>query len=242
MPGDLPVEELLDHLRLADPVRLRENPIFLAFGVGQAVVLTRELAERAELDRRRARHRSTCAEPSRRRSGTRRPVSTRWWRPALRRVPLRPEQNLAVWRSQYGRPLPIVASTRVARRSPGLRSPPRPVASSPRPRRGAPAVAACSRRSSPPAPRCGPVTGGRRGDRRRSASSASPARLAAVGPGWVAPRAPGPHRSAVHRRRAGPTTTPPTWPAASTGSSVRGATTVPCAAAGPIRFRLGPPT
>ena len=112
LPGDLPVEELLDHLRIADPVRLRENPIFLAFGVGQAVVLTRGLAERAEIvagevdtvDVRRAFTQAKRYAPH----GVDQVVA-----PGLRSRPLRVDQNLSVWRTQYGRPLPIVASTRV---------------------------------------------------------------------------------------------------------------------------------
>jgi SAM-dependent methyltransferase len=112
LPGDLPVEELLDHLRIADPVRLRENPIFLAFGVGQAVVLTRGLAERAEIvagqvdtvDVRRAFTQAKRYAPH----GVDQVVA-----PGLRSRPLLVDENLSVWRTQYGRPLPIVASTRV---------------------------------------------------------------------------------------------------------------------------------
>ena len=71
------MEELLDHLRIADPVRLRENPIFLAFGVGQAVVLTRELAERADIVGRAVDtvdvrlHPGQALRPARRRPGRR---------------------------------------------------------------------------------------------------------------------------------------------------------------------------
>ena len=122
LPGDLPVEELLDHLRIADPVRLRENPIFLAFGVGQAVVLTRGLAERAEIvagevdtvDVRRAFTQAKRYAPH----GVDQVVA-----PGLRARPLRADQKLSVWRTQYGRPLPIVASTRVGPARGGSRSP-----------------------------------------------------------------------------------------------------------------------
>ena len=113
LPGDLPAEDLLDHLRIADPVRLRQNPIFLAFGVGQAVVMTRELAERADIaggpvdtvDVRRAFTQAKRYAPH----GVDQVVA-----PGLAAVPLRTDQNLAVWRTQYGRPLPIIAGTRVA--------------------------------------------------------------------------------------------------------------------------------
>jgi SAM-dependent methyltransferase len=112
LPGDLPVEELLDHLRIADPVRLRENPIFLAFGVGQAVVVARDLADRAEIAGgemdtvavRRAFTQAKRYAPH----GVDQVVA-----PGLRSRPLRVDQNLSVWRTQYGRPLPIVVSTRL---------------------------------------------------------------------------------------------------------------------------------
>ena len=76
-------------------------------------MLTRGLAERAELtggaldtvDVRRAFTQAKRYSPT----GVDQVVA-----PGLRARALRPEQNLAVWRSQYGRPLPIVASTRVA--------------------------------------------------------------------------------------------------------------------------------
>ena len=113
LPGDLPVEELLDHLRISDPVRLRANPIFLAFGAGQAVVMTRNLAERAgvaggaadTVDVRRAFGQAKRYAPQ---------SVDQVVAPALAAVPLTADQNLAVWRTQYGRPLPMIVATRLA--------------------------------------------------------------------------------------------------------------------------------
>lgn len=112
VPADLPVEELLDHLRISDPHRLRANPIFVGFGAGQAVVMTRRLAERSgvtggaadTVDVRRAFAQAKRYAPH----GVDQAVA-----PGLVAVPLTVDQNLAVWRAQYGRPLPLVATTRL---------------------------------------------------------------------------------------------------------------------------------
>ena len=235
LPGDLPTEELLDHLRIADPVRLRQNPIFLAFGVGQAVVMTRELAERADIaggavdtvDVRRAFTQAKRYAPH----GVDQVVA-----PGLAAVPLRADQNLAVWRTQYGRPLPIIAGARVA---PAVGA---AVAAA----GGAlAAVGVAAATALQPAI----VTAGtavRPRDRwspwaARPASRPSPC-------AWRARRAvdgdprtpPTPIRSSS--TTSGPATTPPTWPAASTGSSARAATTAPCAGVPPSGSGWGPPT
>jgi SAM-dependent methyltransferase len=112
VPGDLPVEELLDHLRISDPARLRTNPIFVGFGAGQAVVMTRDLAERGgvapgavdTVDVRRAFAQAKRFAPH---------DVDQVVVPGLASVPLAVSQNLAVWRTQYGRPLPMIAATRL---------------------------------------------------------------------------------------------------------------------------------
>lgn len=112
VPADLPVEELLDQLRISDPARLWANPIFLAFGAGQAVVMTRALAERAGIaggagDPVDVRHAFAQAKRYAPR-GVDQAVA-----PGLAAVPLTVDRNLAVWRTQYGRPLPMIVATRL---------------------------------------------------------------------------------------------------------------------------------
>ena len=95
VPADLPVEELLDQLRISDPARLWANPIFVAFGAGQAVVMTRALAERAGIaggagdpvDVRRAFAQAKRYAPR----GVDQAVA-----PGLAAVPLTVDRNLAV--------------------------------------------------------------------------------------------------------------------------------------------------
>jgi SAM-dependent methyltransferase len=104
VPGDTPTEELLDLLRLSDPRVLREKTVPMGRGAGQALVVRRDLAERARLT-----------------AGTYDPVELRRAftqakrfaphhcdqaiAPLLHAVPLRREQRLSVWRAQYGRVL-----------------------------------------------------------------------------------------------------------------------------------------
>jgi SAM-dependent methyltransferase len=111
VPGDLRVEDLLDLLRLSDRHRLRTDPIFPAFGAGQAVVVDRALAERAGItggpadpvDVRRAFAQAKLFAPR----GVDQVVA-----PGLRAIPQRVEQNLSVWRHEMGRPLPIHLAAR----------------------------------------------------------------------------------------------------------------------------------
>jgi SAM-dependent methyltransferase len=112
VPADLPAEELIDLLRLSDRRVLRTNPIAQAHGAGQAVVLTPELAARAGI----AGGAADPVEVRRAYAQARRFAPRRvdqLLAPALRPVPLAPDEMLAVWREQYGRQLPIIGATRV---------------------------------------------------------------------------------------------------------------------------------
>jgi hypothetical protein len=238
VPGDLPVEELLDHLRIADPVRLRENPIFLAFGAGQAVVMTRRLAERAEIvggaadtvDVRRAFTQAKRYAPH----GVDQVVA-----PGLVSVPLRDDQNLSVWRTQYGRPLPIVASTRLG---PALGAAVAAVGGA-----AAAAAVAAATAVQPAVVTLG--TAARPRDRRSWRAgvgrvAAIPVRLARSARGGGRPARPPPThpRFNASARARVDAADPPTSPAASTGSSASGGRTARCAAAGPSASACGRPT
>jgi SAM-dependent methyltransferase len=112
VPADLPAEELLDVLRLSNRRLLRTDPIRPAAGAGQAVVLTRALADRAGIGAGPAdpvEVRRVFAQAKR--YAPRRVDQA--LAPDLRADPLTAEEHLSVWREQYGRPLGIHLATRV---------------------------------------------------------------------------------------------------------------------------------
>ena len=170
VPGDLPVEELLDQLRIADPVRAAREPDLPGLR-GRAGGGPDPWPGRAGRDRRRGRPTpSRCGGRSPRPSVRARTASTRRSRPGCGPCRCASTRTCRCGATEYGRPLPpIVADPGRAPRW----GPPRLAAAAGGSRRRSPwrRRPPPSRRSSPPARRARPATGGRR----------PPARPAVVG-------------------------------------------------------------
>jgi len=111
VPADLPADQLLDVLRICDVRTLRGKTVPMGRGAGQAVVVRRGLAERAGLvggphdpvELRRAFLQAKRYSPH----GCDQALV-----PSLRAAPVRADQLLSVWRSEYGRLMAALLPTR----------------------------------------------------------------------------------------------------------------------------------